>query len=119
MRRMPHACAQGTSAVIWRNGDAPMMFIRSALAIALLISAQPGIAQTWQSGKPITMVVPFPPGPALDLVARAVAGKVGPALGATIVVENRVGANGTIGANAVARAAPDGYTILAGTAGPL
>src|SRR5438105_12765641 len=73
-------------------------------------------AQTWPAAKPITMVVPFPPGPALDLVARLVGAKIGSALGQTVVVENRVGANGTIGANAVARAAPDGYTILATTA---
>jgi len=63
------------------------------------------------------MVVPFPPGPALDLVARAVGGKIGPALGQTVVVENRTGANGTIGSSYVARAAPDGYTLLAATAG--
>jgi tripartite-type tricarboxylate transporter receptor subunit TctC len=62
-------------------------------------------------------VVPFPPGPALDLVARAVGGKIGPALGQTVVVENRTGANGTIGSSYVARAAPDGYTLLAATAG--
>ena len=63
------------------------------------------------------MVVPFPPGPALDLVARLVGGKIADALGQTIVVENRSGANGTIGSNLVARAAPDGYTLLAATAG--
>jgi tripartite-type tricarboxylate transporter receptor subunit TctC len=74
-------------------------------------------AQGWPAGRPITMVVPFPPGPALDLVARLVAGKLGEALGQTIVVENRTGANGTIGSNLVARAAPDGFTLLAATAG--
>ena len=51
------------------------------------------------------------------LVARSAGGKLGAALGQSIVVENRVGANGTIGSNAVARAAPDGYTVLAATAG--
>jgi tripartite-type tricarboxylate transporter receptor subunit TctC len=74
-------------------------------------------AQGWPAGRPVTMVVPFPPGPALDLVARLVAGKLGEALGQTIVVENRSGANGTIGSNLVARAAPDGFTLLAATAG--
>ena len=63
------------------------------------------------------MVVPFPPGPALDLVARLVSGKIGEALGQTVVVENRSGANGTIGSSLVARATPDGYTLLAATAG--
>ena len=67
--------------------------------------------------KPITMVVPFPPGPALDLVARPVGAKLADALGQPVVVENRTGANGTLGSNAVARAAPDGYTLLAATAG--
>jgi tripartite-type tricarboxylate transporter receptor subunit TctC len=96
------------------------MTIRLVLACCFaMLAFGDACAQTWPAGKPMTVVVPFPPGPALDLVARSVAGKLGPALGATIVVENRVGANGTIGANMVARAAPDGYTILAATAGPL
>src|SRR5215831_12622360 len=91
------------------------------LALCLLAGfcalVEPAAAQGWPAAKPITMVVPFPPGPALDLVARLVGAKIGTALGQTVVVENRVGANGTIGANAVARAAPDGYTVLAATAG--
>jgi tripartite-type tricarboxylate transporter receptor subunit TctC len=91
------------------------------LAICLLailcVSAEPAAAQGWPTAKPITMVVPFPPGPALDLVARLVGNKLGDALGQTIVIENRSGANGTIGSSLVARAAPDGYTLLAATAG--
>jgi tripartite-type tricarboxylate transporter receptor subunit TctC len=74
-------------------------------------------AQDWQPSRPITMVVPFPPGPALDLVARLVAKKIEGPLGQTIVVENRTGANGAIGSAAVARAKSDGTTLLAATAG--
>ncbi len=82
--------------------------------LAGLPSAQ---AQGWAPARPITMVVPFPPGPALDLVTRLVAKKIEGPLGQTIVVENRTGANGTLGSAAVARAAPDGATLLAATAG--
>jgi tripartite-type tricarboxylate transporter receptor subunit TctC len=88
-----------------------------ALLAAACIPADTAAAQSWPVGRPVTMVVPFPPGPALDLVARLVAGKLGEALGQTIVVENRSGANGTIGSNLVARAAPDGFTLLAATVG--
>src|SRR6266568_4221774 len=80
------------------------------------IAGEPAFAQAWPAAKPITMVVPFPPGPALDLVARLVGAKIGASLGQTIVIENRVGANGTIGAHLVARAMPDGYTVLMTTA---
>jgi tripartite-type tricarboxylate transporter receptor subunit TctC len=88
--------------------------IVSAALLAGLSSAQ---AQGWQPSRPITMVVPFPPGPALDLVARLVAKKIEGALGQTIVIENRTGANGTLGSAAVARARPDGEMLLAATAG--
>jgi tripartite-type tricarboxylate transporter receptor subunit TctC len=83
--------------------------------LAALAAAAPACAQTWPA-RPITMVVPFPPGPALDLVARLVGIKLGEAFGQNVVVENRTGANGMIGASFVARAAPDGYTLLMTTA---
>ena len=82
---------------------------------AFLGLAQPLAAQRWPT-KSVTMVVPFPPGPALDLVARLLGQKLGDALGVPVIVENRTGANGTIGAHLVARAAPDGATLLATTA---
>jgi tripartite-type tricarboxylate transporter receptor subunit TctC len=87
------------------------------LALGMAAAVAQSQAQTWPTAKPITIVVPFPPGPALDLVARLVGEKLGPALGQSIVIDNRSGANGTIGSNMVARAAPDGYTLLAATAG--
>jgi len=83
--------------------------------LAALAAVQSAVAQTWPS-RPITMVVPFPPGPALDLVARLVGIKLGEALGQSVVTENRTGANGMIGANLVARAPPDGNMLLMTTA---
>ena len=85
-----------------------------ALAACVPATAQTS-TQNWPA-KPITLIVPFPPGPALDLVARLVGGKLTEALGPSVVVENRTGANGTLGANAVARAASDGATLLITTA---
>jgi tripartite-type tricarboxylate transporter receptor subunit TctC len=87
------------------------------LASLCVVGVDTAVAQSWPAARPVTMVVPFPPGPALDLVARLVGGKISDALGQTVVVENRSGANGTIGSSLVARATPDGYTLLAATAG--
>jgi tripartite-type tricarboxylate transporter receptor subunit TctC len=84
------------------------------LAGALCAPGSAG-AQTWPAGKPITIVVPTPPGPTVDQVARIVASKLGDALGQTVIVENRGGANGMIGSAIVAHAPPDGYTLLAAT----
>ncbi|BBK40409.1 ABC transporter substrate-binding protein [Allostella vacuolata] len=86
---------------------------RLATAAAALLAAlalQPAAADTYPS-KPIRLIVPFPAGGGTDVVARVVANGIGPALGQSVVVENRGGAGGTVGADVVAKAAPDGYTI--------
>lgn len=88
----------------------PALF--AACAFAITATAAP--AQTFPS-KPITLVVPFPAGGALDAVARPMAEAMRKTLGQPVVVENVAGAGGTVGTGNVARAAPDGYTILLGS----
>ena len=83
--------------------------------IGMVATHQPASAQAWPAAKPITIIVPVPPGPSVDMIARLVAPKLGEAFGQTVIVDNRAGANGTIGSNAVAQAPPDGYTLLAAT----
>lgn len=84
----------------------------AALAASALVG--PAFAQTYPD-RTITMVVPFAAGGSTDLVARILAQKLTEQLGQSVVVENRAGAGGNIGAAAVAKAAPDGYTVLYGT----
>src|SRR5262245_17169028 len=79
-------------------------------AIALAAFGQAS-AQDWPT-RSVTIVVPIPAGVASDIIARAVFEQVGKQVGQTFVIENRPGAGGTIGANMVAKAAPDGHTIL-------
>jgi tripartite-type tricarboxylate transporter receptor subunit TctC len=88
--------------------------LAAALAAPAAASAQ---GEEWP-GRPLRLVVPFAPGGASDLVGRLLAERLGPLLGQPVVVENRPGAGATIGADAVAKARPDGTTILYGTPGP-
>ena len=78
-------------------------------------ASAPASAQAWPSAKPITIVVPVPPGPSVDMIARLLAAKLQTALSQTVIVDNRGGANGMIGSAVVAHAPPDGYTLLAAT----
>ncbi len=89
-------------------------FIRSLAATALLC-ATAAFAQAPYPSQRITLVVPFPPGAATDILARTVAKKMQEAWGQTVIVENKAGATGGIGSQFVARAAPDGYTLLVAT----
>jgi tripartite-type tricarboxylate transporter receptor subunit TctC len=88
------------------------------LAVLLVLLAGPGFAQPYPS-KSIRFIVPFPPGGSSDLIARAIAPRMGEKLGQPVVVENRPGAGGMIGVEAVAKAPPDGYTIGLAAAGAL
>ncbi|MDO9402001.1 MAG: tripartite tricarboxylate transporter substrate binding protein [Polaromonas sp.] len=83
--------------------------ILSALAGA--VTALPVLADTWPS-KPIRLVVPFAPGGATDVVARIISQKLADGLGQPVVIDNKAGANGIVGTDVVAKAAPDGYTLL-------
>jgi tripartite-type tricarboxylate transporter receptor subunit TctC len=91
-----------------------MRLMMAALAVALATSTVH--AQTYPT-KPVHVIVPFTPGSATDVVARTVAQALSSRLGQVFVVENRPGAGGTIGANLVAKAAPDGYTLLVNSSG--
>jgi tripartite-type tricarboxylate transporter receptor subunit TctC len=82
------------------------------LCAALLLAPAAATAQDWPAKQPIRVIVPFSAGSATDIIARAVMEQVGTQLNQTIVVDNRVGAGGAIGAAAVAKAPPDGYTVL-------
>ena len=90
---------------------------RALLAAALLCASATAAAETWPS-RMIRIVVPTAPGSSVDIVARLVGEKLGPMLGQTVIVENKPGANGTIGVDAVVNSR-DGHTLLLGYNGPL
>jgi tripartite-type tricarboxylate transporter receptor subunit TctC len=86
--------------------------------LALGLAAAAGAhAQAWPA-KPVTLLVPFPPGGSTDMIARTVGAKLQEKLGNTFIVQNQAGAGGTVGATAAKRAAPDGYTIFVSSLGP-
>ncbi|HSW05344.1 tripartite tricarboxylate transporter substrate binding protein [Aquabacterium sp.] len=84
-----------------------------AIALALALSGGGAMAQAWPS-KPVSLVVPFPAGGTTDVLARALADKLTQSLGQTVIVESKPGAGATLGADYVAKAKPDGYTLLVG-----
>src|SRR5262245_65542923 len=81
------------------------------LLLAAALSGGSAAAQTYPS-QPIRLVVPFTPGTGMDIIARQVAPRLTERLGQPVVVENRLGASGNVGADFVARSAPDGHTIM-------
>ena len=96
-----------------------MRFITTLVLVATAALSVPAMAQPGFPDKPIMLVVPFPPGGPTDAMARTLAAEMKNRLGQPVIVENRAGAGGNIGADYVARAAADGQTLLFGTSGPL
>lgn len=101
------------------DSNAPFSSTRRALAVGLAALAGTALAPIAMAqgafpSKPITIVVPYPPGGANDMLGRLIGQKMGEALGTQVIVENKPGAAALLGANAVAKAAPDGYTVLVG-----
>jgi tripartite-type tricarboxylate transporter receptor subunit TctC len=86
-----------------------------AAALALILSPAESTAQSAYPNKPIKLVVGFAPGGSTDIIGRIVAVRLGERLGQSVIVENKAGAGGTIGADSTAKSAPDGYTLTLGT----
>ncbi len=91
--------------------------VKTTLALAALAAGTSGALAADYPSKPVRLVVPFSAGGTSDLLARVVAERLGGALGQSVIVDNKPGAGGNIGSDIVAKAAPDGYTLLLGTVG--
>lgn len=100
-----------------KNAKPHSITLRLLAAAAALCALLPGAAAAQYPTRTVTIVVPFPPGGASDISARTISQKLSEALGQSVIVENKAGANGSIGATTVAKAKPDGYTLLVGSIG--
>src|SRR5215471_4812358 len=102
-----------------RHGERPMITRRNFAAslAALVCTVSPSFAQTSYPTRVMTMIVPFAAGGPTDVLARILGQRMSQSLGQQIIVENVTGAGGTLGAARVARAAPDGYTMVMGNLG--
>jgi len=94
-----------------------LLALANGALLAITFIANPATAQSTWPTRPVKIVVPFAPGGTTDILARAMAPELSKAFGQPFVVENRAGAGGNIGADVVAKSAPDGYTLLMGTVG--
>ena len=97
----------------------PMTALRWVLVVFLLATAAPAFAQGAYPNKQVRIVVPFPAGGSADLLCRIVGEKLSAAWGQPVIVDNRAGAGGNVGAEIAYRAEPDGYTVLCSPPGPL
>src|SRR3954452_12430986 len=97
-------------------GRAMALVVLAGVALALPV---PATAQDDYPNKTVTLVVPYPPGGGVDVLARVVAEKLSGSLGNQVIVDNRVGGSGLVGTRAVIRSAPDGYTLFLGHTGSI
>lgn len=106
-------CSQDAAASLTRRSS------QAALAAALVVIASTACAQAAYPTRPIRLIVPFPAGGATDILARIVAARLSKTLAQQVIVDNRAAASGIVGTEIVARAAPDGYTLLLGSSSTL
>lgn len=95
-----------------------LQMMKFVLGATCLLLSGAAVAQAWPA-KPLRLISPFAPGGGADITSRAIAQKLGPALGEQVLVDNRGGAGGMLGVELATRAAPDGYTLVLGTIGPI
>lgn len=95
----------------------PIRVLAAALAAVSMLAATPAVLAAGYPDRTITIVVPFPAGGASDITGRQIAAKLGETIGQPVIIDNRAGANGSLGAGLVKQAKPDGYTLLVGSIG--